>query len=64
MGHKCKKNLRLPQKVSVNEQVEPLFVLIANGDIGFLANDDAVVGHSSDLGAIHQVGAVDTHETV
>ena len=64
MGHKCKKNLRLPQKVSVNEQVEPLFVLIANGNIGLPANDDAVVGHGSDLGAIHQIGAVDSHETV
>ena len=64
MGHKCKKNLRLPQKVSVNEQVEPLFVLIANGNIGLLANDDAVVGHGGDLGAIDQIGAVNSHETV
>ena len=64
MGHKCMKNLWLPQKVLFNKQIKSLFVLVANGDVSLLANDDAVVGHGGDLSPVHQIGAMHTHESV
>ena len=64
VGHKYRENLWLPQKVLFNKQIKSLFVLVANGDVSLLANDDAVVGHGGDLSPVHQIGAMHTHVAI